>query len=199
MNRFLFWLASFLPCQIISQDDQPYLERYYLFTLLGVRFYLHRFVDSDPARGMHDHPWPWAGSVVLSGYYLEERRGLERHAITQSMARVFGTEGTTRHRIRWFNFMLGDNFHRVVLPRVWTEIKDDAGKTVGQAYGPAPCWTLFFHRAMFSKPWGFLRPMEGHSCLMWVPHNYPQDGAAGASGAWWKTAPKGRTAGRAEL
>ena len=199
MNRILFWLASFLPCSIISDDERPYLERYYLFTILGVRFYLHRFVGSDPERGMHDHPWPWAASLVLSGSYLEERRGLERHAITQSMARLFGTEGTTRHHVRWFNWLLGDNFHRVVLCKGTKRILDDDGNHIGYTHYEKPCWTLFCHRAVHSKPWGFLRPMEGHTAVMWVPHNYPGNGAAGASGAWWETAPKGRNAERTEL
>ena len=66
MNRLLLWLTGFLPCRIISEGDQPYLERYYLMTLFGWRFYIHRFVASDPDRGLHDHPWPKAYSIILS-------------------------------------------------------------------------------------------------------------------------------------
>lgn len=160
MNRLLFWLAGFLPCRIISDDGRPYLERYYLCTLLGVRFYLHRFVGSDPARGLHDHPWAWAGSLVLAGCYFEERRGSGQLT-----------------KVRWFNWLLGDSFHRVVLPVI---------ETVEQ-----PCWTLFFHRAELVKPWGFLRPMEGHTSMFWVPHNYPRSGA-GSGDRWWLWMPKGK-------
>lgn len=103
MKSILYWLSSRLPCRIISDGDKPYLERYYLFTVWGVRFYLHRFVASDPDRGLHDHPWPWAFSIILSGWYYEQRRGSlsERH---------------------WFNWITGDVFHRVILANgpVWT-------------------------------------------------------------------------------
>jgi hypothetical protein len=102
MTKILYWLCARLPCRIISDGDRPYLERYYLFTLFGVRFYLHRFVASDPDRGLHDHPWPWAFSVILSGWYYEHRRGNFRE-------------------VRWLNLITGDTFHRVILPNgpVW--------------------------------------------------------------------------------
>lgn len=103
MNRLLYWIAGRLPCRIISDDGTAYLERYYLGTLFGVRFYLHRFVGDDPARGLHDHPWPWAFSLILFGRYLEERR---------SGPRI----------VRWVNWLTGDSLHRVVLidGPVWT-------------------------------------------------------------------------------
>lgn len=103
MNRLLYWLADRLPCRIISDDGAPYLERYYLATLFGVRLYLHRFVGNDPARGLHDHPWRWAFSLILLGRYLEE---------TRSGPRI----------VRWFNWLTGDSLHRVVLidGPVWT-------------------------------------------------------------------------------
>lgn len=97
MKTLLYWLSGHLPCRIISDGDKPYLERYYLFTLLGVRFYLHRFVASDPDRGMHNHPWRWAFSMILSGWYYEQTN--------------YGV-GT----VRWFNGLTGDTFHRVILP-----------------------------------------------------------------------------------
>jgi hypothetical protein len=104
VNRLLYWLAGRLHCRIISDDGAPYLERYYLATLFGVRFYLHRFVGDDPARGLHDHPWPWALSLILFGRYLEE---------TRSGTRL----------VRWVNWLTGDSFHRVLLidrRPVWT-------------------------------------------------------------------------------
>ena len=97
MNKFLYWLAGRLPARIISDGSVPYLERYYLFTILGWRFYLHRFVGSDPDRGLHDHPWTRAFSLVLHGWYYEERR-------------------SGRRKVLWFNSLAGDTFHRVVLP-----------------------------------------------------------------------------------
>lgn len=186
MKQFLYWLAGQLPCKIISEDGTPYLERYYLFTVLGIRFYLHRFVGSDPARGLHDHPWPWAGSVVLAGHYIEERRGYEQNETAIVLSRFFGTEGTTRTRVRWFNWMTGDTFHRVVLDKGLDNLEQ-------------PCWTLFFHRAVNAKPWGFLRTIEGHTAAFWVPHNYPLDGAAGSTGRWWRHVPRGNKSTRSPI
>ena len=74
MRKLLFWLTSHLPCRIIAEEGSVYLERYYLFTLLGWRFYLHRFVGSDPDRGLHDHPWSRAFSIILAGWYWEQTR-----------------------------------------------------------------------------------------------------------------------------
>lgn len=153
MNRLLYWLAGRLPCRIISDDGQPYLERYYLATLFGVRFYLHRFVGDDPARGLHDHPWPWAFSLILFGRYLEE---------TRSGTRV----------VRWFNWLTGDSFHRVVL------------------INRRPVWTLFCHRAAYVKPWGFLRDGSFGTAMFHPVAQGP--GGGSVAGEWWKACPRGR-------
>lgn len=109
--RLLFRLTGRLPCRLINDGQRRYLERYYLGDLLGARFYLHRFVDDDPDRGLHDHPWNWAGSIVLSGWYIERRRWSFR-------------------RVRWFNWLTGDTFHQVQLPygirECWTLFFHDA-------------------------------------------------------------------------
>lgn len=163
MNRLLYWITGRLPCRIISDDGAAYLERYYLATLFGVRLYLHRFVGSDPARGLHCHPWPWAVSLILSGWYFEETRSGER-------------------RVRWLNFLLGDSFHRVVLP-TWP-----SGR-------PLPCWTLFAHRAAYVKPWGFLRSFAtdiSPHAMLWQPHDHMTGGDGTAHrGEWWLKAPRG--------
>ena len=54
------------------QNDEPYLERYYLFLKDRKRFpfnvFLHRFLKSDPD-DVHDHPWPYATLILKGGYY----------------------------------------------------------------------------------------------------------------------------------
>lgn len=90
-------LTARLPLRIISEDGRPYLERYFVFHTPWLRCYVHRFVGSDPERGLHDHPWRWAASLVLTGWYIEHKRdGYHR--------RTFG------------NVLGGDTFHRVILP-----------------------------------------------------------------------------------
>ena len=154
MRAFLFWLTGYLPCRIIADAGQPYLERYYVATFLGWQFYLHRFVASDPDRGLHDHPWPRAFSIILAGQYWEETR-------------------SGRRLVRWFNSLTGDTFHRVVLPHV--------------GLYEFPCWTLFFHRAKRTKPWGFWRPLG--TGAIFEPYLYPKEGD---QTEWWTRAPKGR-------
>jgi hypothetical protein len=95
--RALMALTAHLPLRIISENGRPYLERYFIFHTPWVRCYLHRFVGSDPERGLHDHPWRWAASLVLTGWYLEAKR-----------------DGW--HQVRLANWLTGDTFHRVVMP-----------------------------------------------------------------------------------
>lgn len=153
IRRLLMAVSGRLPCRIISDGDQPYLERHYLCTPFGVRFYLHRFVGSDPDRGLHDHPWPWAFSIILAGWYWEETRKKE-----------------SMRRVRWLNFLIGDTFHRVILPHAGNDV-----------------WTLFAHRAQDVKKWGFMRD-KGQLGMVFQPYSYP----SGKNKEWWKTVPKGR-------
>lgn len=106
MSRWLARIAARRPRRTISgPDGEPYLERYYLATLFGVRLYLHRFVASDPDRGLHDHPWAWSGAWLLSGGYTELREVsardggkivVERQLWAGDINRL---DGETRHRI----------------------------------------------------------------------------------------------------
>lgn len=196
MRRFLFWLTDRLPCRIIDEAGKPYLERYYLCSLGSTRVYLHRFVGSDPDRGLHSHPWSWALSLVLSGWYFEER--------------FSGTERPVLRRVRWFNFLMGESFHRVVMPTDWclspAECPMNIRPTVRQAMAVTECWTLFIHKAVEGgRRWGFMRPAplprvinrKGEVAveavrdrLVFTPFTYP--GGKTTSGQWWKTVPKGR-------
>ena len=53
-------------------ENEPYLERYYLFLRERNRFpfniFLHKFLKSDPD-DVHDHPWPYATPhLVLTSF-----------------------------------------------------------------------------------------------------------------------------------
>ncbi|MGE5154701.1 MAG: hypothetical protein ACM3ST_11875 [Bdellovibrio bacteriovorus] len=128
IEGLLYAISARLPCRFIDGDGGgPYLERYYLLGVLGWHLYLHRFVDSDPDRGLHDHPWDRALSLVLvTGY--DEIRSDPR-----------GGAATRRSLGPWrLNWLRGDDFHRVVLR---------PGQTA---------WTLFLHGPR-TKGWGFLQ------------------------------------------
>jgi len=130
LQSLLFRLSGRLPCRIINgPDKEPYLERYYLFGIAGWHCYLHRFVASDPDRGLHDHPWGRAFSLILSGNYDEV-----------SFADTSAPERGQRirnYRAGNINRLRGDDFHRVVLKP-------------GQR-----AWTLFGHGPRV-KGWGFV-------------------------------------------
>jgi len=53
-------------------NDEPYLERYYVFlkdrTWFPFNVFLHKFLKSDPD-DVHDHPWPYATLILKGGYW----------------------------------------------------------------------------------------------------------------------------------
>lgn len=101
----LYQLTDELPMRWVDDDNGVrYLERYYLTTLFGFRVYIHCFLNPDPDRGLHDHPWAFAVAVRLSGYYYEQTRAWRR-------------------RQRLVRFLTGDTFHRITSlsgREVWT-------------------------------------------------------------------------------
>ena len=108
----------------------PYLERYHLLKLpFDHQVYLHRFVASDPGRGLHNHPWRSAFSLILSGKYEEIRMA------DSNKDNVLQTRQMRSGRLNWIN---GRVFHRINLIN---------NKEV---------WTLFIHGPK-AKSWGFLQ------------------------------------------
>lgn len=171
MSAVLYWLSGWLAFREISEDTRLYLERYYLFTVLGWRFYLHRFVGSDPAGSLHDHPWKLAFSIILAGWYWEETS--------------YGTR-----KVRWFNWMVGDSKHRVVLPHS-TNAYFEHGMMKSR-FDPLPCWTLFAHNVGKNngkdKAWGFYTDLKMPDCpgaMAFHPYRYEKEGD---QTDWWLTA-----------
>jgi hypothetical protein len=147
MHRLLFRLSAFCRCRVINGPDrQPYLERYHLLSLpFGYRAYLHRFVASDPGRGLHNHPWRHALSLLLCGAYAETR--------------MLDANADNRLQTRWLragrvNIISGNVFHRVNL-----------------APG-TECWSLFIH-APKARSWGFIQQQgyRDHAAVVDSPSN----------------------------
>lgn len=85
----LLWLARNHTPRVIEgrNSDDPYLTRYYLSrhgpATEGMDrrdpkapkwgLYLHHFHRSDDEQELHNHPWEWAVSFILSAGYSEER------------------------------------------------------------------------------------------------------------------------------
>jgi hypothetical protein len=122
--------------QVITDDaGSLYLVRVYLMRLLRSRlpgWFLHRFFRSDHDRELHNHPWKWSASLVLTGGYLEER--LERPG-GPVMTRVL-------RPLSW-NVIRSTTYHRVQL------LDEERG-----------AWTLFIAGPKLGT-WGFLDPKTG--------------------------------------
>jgi len=146
-HRFLYRISAYLRCRVINgPDEQPYLERYHLLRLpFGYRVYLHRFVASDPGRGLHNHPWRHALSLLLCGTYQETR-----------MLKADASNALQHRRLHagHFNFITGDVYHRINI-----------------APG-AECWSLFMH-APKTRDWGFIRQhrYQDHNEVVTQPSN----------------------------
>jgi len=164
MLKFLLWLTARLPVEEIAHQGVKFMERYYVVTAFGWRVYIHRFIGSDPD-GVHDHPWRFGASLILSGWYYEQRR-----------ERIY-----TR---RWFNVVNGDTFHRIIVP---------AGQEAWSLFAHnARCKEWGFLRLRVGN---LIRANNERRVMtvingpftIYEPHNTP----AGHS-TWHLTAPKGR-------
>lgn len=162
MRRLLLWIAARLPVREITHQGAPYLERYYVATLLGWRVYLHRFVGNDPD-GLHDHPFNYSFSLILAGWYYEERRdGLRRR--------------------RWVNWVGADTFHRVILPA-----------DLGGRAATRDVWTLFFHSRRVKEWGFLRRAREAARTAKRTVYFYvPVAGGDRGHATWHLAAPKGR-------
>lgn len=186
-RQLLHWIAGYLPVKIrrceTEEDPRarvPLYERYFVHRLRGGGCaYLHHYLRSDPDRGPHDHPWPWAIAIPLARGYIEERvLGWDPSAGAPKIIRVRRWPFVPR-------LMNGYDLHRVILP---------PGET---------SWSLFIHGS-YCKGWGFLRPLfatqlygDGET-LGQVGWRY----RAVRTGAdedpdWWSNAPRGRDVARA--
>ena len=196
INRLLYKLTAGLPVRLISLESGPYLERYYLGKVLGVTFYLHRFVSADSERHVHNHPWKWGGSVILAGGYTEERLvDLCPHAEGGYLTRFI--------KRRWFNVVNGNTFHRIhdAKPGTWTLFFHGARELVwvpsGKPVGSPGMQLGFKEKA--PKGWGFLERdgayVNGQGTVdVTAFYSYPS-----AHSNWWETAPTGQESQRVSI
>ncbi len=146
------------PFKDIEVGGEHYLRRFYLGTVFGVTFYLHKFTRGDSDRNVHNHPWRFGGSFVLKGEYLEER--------FVDFAPDSDKGWIVKYRnIKWFNIINGNSFHRVVKTKPGTI-------------------TLFWHTDYVkNKKWGFLSRKQYHDETIIEFKNH--EGATDFSTAWW--------------
>jgi hypothetical protein len=113
-------------------NNEPYLERYYLFLKERERFpfnvFLHKFLKGDPD-DVHDHPWPYATLILKGGYY--------------EWIPVFDSIGEKINEIRHWR---GPGHFRTCSAGSYHRIELDPGVTA---------WTLFMP-GPHTREWGFL-------------------------------------------
>ena len=134
IKAFLNWLDRIGRKRIIMDraDNEPYLERYYVFLKERRKFpfnvFVHKFLKSDPD-DVHDHPWPYATLILKGGYY--------------EWVPQFDEQGKMSCEIRkWrgpghFRICSANSYHRV-------ELKPGV-----------ECWTMFMPGPQ-KREWGFL-------------------------------------------
>ena len=144
ISKLLYNYAGNLRCKLIKVNGQPYLERYLLGKIKGYTFYLHRFVSADGDRSLHNHPWDFSFSFVLSGWYIEDLLVDVNPNIP-----ITGCD-TKERRVKFFNWIRGSKFHQIRFVAPGT-------------------WTLFCHsKRVKKKGWGWFRKQDNFT--VYEPH-----------------------------
>lgn len=153
LHRFTDWaLSKNAPGGYAGEDDKrwaytivtegsPYLTRVLFprvrlpklgpFPGCDFRPMLHHFHRGDGDQDLHNHPWRWGLSFILSGSYVEERLEAVLPNINGDV-----TVATETRLVRFFNRLTDTDYHRV------RELRGDV-------------WTLFVTGER-SQDWGFL-------------------------------------------
>jgi hypothetical protein len=117
-------------------NNEPYLERYYIFlkdrTWFPFNIFIHKFLKSDPD-DVHDHPWPYATLILKGGYW-------EWIPQFNSLGQKTGELATWRGAGH-FRICRATSYHRI-------ELDPDV-----------TAWTLFMPGPQ-QREWGFLT--KGH-------------------------------------
>ena len=113
-------------------NNEPYLERYYLFLKDRKKFpfniFLHKFLKGDPD-DVHDHPWSYTTLILKGGYY-------EWVPIFDDNNKKISEVASWR-KPGHFRTCSANSYHRIELD-------------------PAiECWTLFMPGKQ-TREWGFL-------------------------------------------
>jgi hypothetical protein len=113
-------------------NNEPYLERYYVFLQDRDRFpfnvFVHKFLKSDPD-DVHDHPWPYFTIILRGGYWEWTPQFDSQGQKVGEIARWCGAGS--------FRLARATSYHRI-------ELDPDV-----------ECWTLFMPGPK-QRDWGFL-------------------------------------------
>jgi hypothetical protein len=114
------------------QNQEPYLERYYIFlkdrSWFPFNVFIHKFLKSDPDH-VHDHPWPYATLILKGGYWEWIPQFDANGKLSCEIAKWRGPGH--------FRFCSAKSYHRIELDPTVT------------------AWTLFMP-GPHQRDWGFL-------------------------------------------
>jgi len=153
-------LLTLQPHQAIGNGVRTYLERWILLRLKGWgNVYVHRFVNDDEDRALHDHPWP-SWSFLFWGSYIEHTQNYDPSpaqpicqetgmpaSIRVDLTHTVSADGLTKWRTYsapCFIPRSAEYRHRIEL------LRDKDGK-------PVPAWTIFV-TGRWVRHWGFWCP-----------------------------------------
>lgn len=160
---FLVWLVLYAYVRITRKpsftfknpDGSPYLQRWPIQTREpwpdpegrtgGEGWYLHKFLSSDDARSLHNHPSIYSVAWILRGGYVETRKqvDMKHNPWSTGMLRYDCQPGK-------MNVITSNTFHRVTLYR---EHETPAGVFGGERVS----WSLFYMGPRSERGWGFLQ------------------------------------------
>lgn len=145
------------PDLFIGGRQNPYLIRWHLIPKNKLfNIYLHKFCRSDDDRALHDHPWMFNVSILLTGEYDEENpanpkewpRDLSRKKLRRKRFIPYFRWGRSPHRVQLIECTPGD-------------ICDCGGSAfLCKKYypnGEKPVWTIFITGPIVRR-WGFYCP-----------------------------------------
>lgn len=145
VGGFLLWCfyrawACFRPSDRIVLGGDLYMRRFYLRgepNGSGPSLRLQHIVRADKDRTLHNHPWDYAESRILRGWYREKRQACYWPRTTTEQR---GPETLHRRAPGTRNVLRSDYFY------------EDIHRIV--AVSPGGVWTLFRTSARHGRGWG---------------------------------------------
>lgn len=167
----LEWWSDRLQGRLIPIDGKPYMERYFLGTYFRRTVYLQCILMGDTDRGLHNHPWAPAWSILLHGHYKELRlnRAIDPATRSGDYLHFIKPIHIVLRTVRFFNRLGRGVYHRIVMDESTSE----------------RVWTLFIRGETTGEGWGFVyagvgvKPREGYKMLRYRQYNPATDDTPG--------------------
>jgi hypothetical protein len=149
-------VSSRLPNQLFCTELEPYLHRFYIFrrSMLSWDFakylpsiYLHYFHRGDQDTALHNHPWGYSASLVLTNGYLEDRWDPHNKVVIKRELKPGS-----------INVIRANDFHRV-------DLRDPS----------KGAWTLFVSGPRV-QDWSFWEPGKDEKPIPWREFVATRDG-----------------------